>query len=330
MSAAPAAPRAPAAPARARGPRQIEQALLRALSPAPEDRHPGMDALLAVLERPRRGTWRVALAAAAGAAIAAGALWGLAGGERGALPSCAEVSASPLAGVWDRPVRARVIAAIEASGRPHAEQTAALAAARIDRWSAAWRRERQDACEATTVRREQSAELMDRRVACLDDLLRRLNATAELLASGGDPALADRAVAMVAALEEPAACDDVDRLWSRPPPPADPTSRAQADAIAAHLARAEAERRGGPVDRPRAPAEKALAEATRLGLAALAAEAGTIVALARETRGDAEGAEAELFEALASAARSGEVERSAAAMIDLVRVVGYRQRRIAE
>src|SRR5690606_32578334 len=113
MSAAPAAPRAPAAPARARGPRQIEQALLRALSPAPEDRRPGMDALLAVLERPRRGTWRVALAAAAGAAIAAGALWGLAGGERGALPSCAEVSASPLAGVWDRPVRARVIAAIE-------------------------------------------------------------------------------------------------------------------------------------------------------------------------------------------------------------------------
>ena len=147
-------------------PRGVRQALRRGLSADPDSRFASMTELLEAIERAmaRPKLWLGVLALAAVGAAAAGVAIRMSapgaqcrGGE------------AELAGVWDEPRRAAVRSAFEATRVPYADGAFREVERALDGYVATWVSMRRDACEATMVRGEQSGELMDLRMACLQE-----------------------------------------------------------------------------------------------------------------------------------------------------------------
>jgi tetratricopeptide (TPR) repeat protein/tRNA A-37 threonylcarbamoyl transferase component Bud32 len=180
-------------------PRHVASALRRALAADPSARFPDVRALLAALA-PRRSIARSVLPYALVGALAAGAwiAW------RTEAPVCA-ASAQGLAEVWNDAARARLRAAFDRS-----ESTARAgdhALRQIEGWARAWTNARVDACEDTHVRHEQSSELLDRRMQCLDRQRGALEVLIERY-SGPDERALWSAIDAVETLPEVAQCDD--------------------------------------------------------------------------------------------------------------------------
>jgi tetratricopeptide (TPR) repeat protein/tRNA A-37 threonylcarbamoyl transferase component Bud32 len=186
----------------------LARIILRGLASDPAARFPSMEAMLAALARKPRLGRRVVVAALAIAAVAVGVA-ALVGTKADPCRGAAE----KLSGVWDAGAKARMEKAFLASGRPYAADSLGRAAQLLDGYAASWTAMRTDACRATSVREEQSAALLDARMACLDRRLDELGYLSRNL-SGADAAVVDRAVPAALALEPIAACS-ADRVIGR-------------------------------------------------------------------------------------------------------------------
>ncbi len=119
-----------------------------------------------------------------------------------------------------------------------------------------------ETCEATHVRGEQSAEVLDLRMSCLDERLASVRALVDTLASA-DAAVVDKAVSAAAALPSLDRCSDVVALRAIVKPPEDQATRRQVGELRERLADVtaltsagrceQATRLGRPIigDRPR-------------------------------------------------------------------------------
>ena len=154
-------------PARAsRAPARLRRVLARGLSVSPEQRYPSMDALLAELVRDRAARWRRTLGGVAMVACAASVvLVARQRSARSAVLVC-RGSEAKLAGVWDDARKGTVRSAFLATGKSYAADSWQSVERALDTYTGDWVLARQDACEATHVRREQSGELLDLRMAC--------------------------------------------------------------------------------------------------------------------------------------------------------------------
>ncbi len=221
-------PRPPGVPA---GLRPI---LVRGLARTRDQRWPDMGALLDALERlgaRRRGrAIAVAAAALAGAGITAAI----------ALPGeqpC-DGGAPALAAVWNDARADRIATGFADAG---AHETWTRAQTGIDAFGEAWRGQYLDAC--TRHRRgEQSAELLDRRMACLDDGKRDLDALLVELEQF-DPSLPAIVGEALAELPSPEQCADTLRLAERTAP--DEAIAPRVAELEGGLARARAQERAG-------------------------------------------------------------------------------------
>src|SRR5262249_40042222 len=158
------------------------------------ERHPSMRSLLLALVPPRsRFAAPAAAALVAAACAAAVALWA----ER--RPGVCAVAEAGLPGVWDTVRQQAVGAALTATGQPYAAATVREVGGVLAAYVASWTAMRRDACEATHVRHEQSDDLLDRRMRCLDGRRAALEALVGLLEKGGD--VLPRAAAAVHDLE---------------------------------------------------------------------------------------------------------------------------------
>jgi serine/threonine protein kinase len=217
-------------PRRARVPAAIRAALLRGLAAAPGARFASMGALASALragQRRRRARLRFWLAALAvvlglgGTATAA-----LRPKEQAALCQGAE---GRLAGVWDEPQKAALERAFSRTELPYAPATWKTLRATLDRYAARWVAAHTDACVATRVRGEQSEQALDLRAACLEQQRSRLSALVRALGEV-DRKGAEKAVAAVHRLGDPALCSVAEVIDARLPPPPD---RATQEKIAA-------------------------------------------------------------------------------------------------
>ncbi len=254
-------------------PARLRRAVIRGLASDPAARWPSMAALLDELDaiaRPRRRGLVLAGAALVltGAALAM-TLSG--GGAPAAGPAPCSGAAARLAGVWDAAAHARVRAAFTATGSPIAAASLDAVTRRLDGYTAAWTHQRTEACQATR-RGEQSAEVLDLRMGCLDERLAETRALVQLFADA-DAKLVTRSATATSALSPLETCADVAALTAPVRPPADPAARAAVDATRAELAGVRAQRSAGLW--PQAlPAARAVVErAERLGHAPLVAEA---------------------------------------------------------
>ena len=234
-----------------------------------------------------------------------------------------------LAGVWDGSRKQAVRAAFLATGMP----VAASAWPIVERLARPLRRGlgrmHRRACEATRLRGEQSEDLLDRRMLCLDQHLQDAAAVTKLFAEA-DTQIVAKAVASVGALPPVADCADVERLTVKLPPPATRSC-------------GPAWRRPGPWWRRRGPCSwpargakgwsKAVAAEERarpLGYGPLEAEALFQKGFLQDTMGDFKAAEETLFDALTAAQASGHQEVAARSAAQLSWVTGHEETRPAD
>jgi tetratricopeptide (TPR) repeat protein len=279
-------------PRGARAPAWLARTIARGLRVAPLERWPSMDALVEVLERtPRRR--RAIAGAVAGVVVTGATVAAVALATRGpAGIDCARAGRSGDA-AWTAERRAGIADPI--------------VAADLERWLGRWRSVRIDACQATHERGEQSPDLLDRRVACLDTALTSFVALGDALA-GADAAVARRATAAVERLPPPEACSAV-RVAGLAPPTADP----RAGAVERDVAEAQVAVELRTADAT-AHADRALAAARALGEPGLLARALLVHATA--TAGTArDHARAALDDAQAAAAAAHDPALEAAVVL---------------
>jgi tetratricopeptide (TPR) repeat protein len=304
-----------------RMPRFVRRALVRGLAPRPDDRFPSMDALLAALGRDPRPLRRGVVAGVAVAAVACAAIV-----LARRAPECA--SAGRLAGVWDAERRQAVHKAFAATGAGFAEDAWRSAAATIDAYADALAAMHHEACEATRVRGEQSAELLDLRMDCLAGRVDDLGALVTLF-SRPDRGIVERAPTAAAGLRDLAECADKKQLLGRAHPPRDPAWRARADELRRGVAEVHALKLLGRFTDGLARAEALAAPAAALGDRSL--EAGALTALGdlQSRAGDPVRAEATLADAVRAALAGSDARAAAEADIQLAVVVGMELRQTA-
>ncbi len=198
-------------------PSWVHKILLRGLRVNVEERWPSMEILVAELEKNRTGASRRRFAAGASA---------------------------KLAGVWEAPIRGRGVEtatkteirrAFLATGKKYAAAAFEKTSLILDHYAKAWSEMYTDACEATHVRGEQSAEVLDLRMAALHEGLDSLRALSRAFRQA-NAEVVENAVNAAVALGGVERCADVKVLRAVVKPPEDPTTRAAVDRLRTQLA----------------------------------------------------------------------------------------------
>ena len=306
-------------------PAWLHAAVRRGLQTAPADRWPSMGALLAALEaEPGRPGRRRALVAGATAAVLGAALitYAATRSDGKAAAPCAGFE-QRLTGVWDADRAAAMRAAFATSARPYAAATAGLVATALDDYARQWVDLRVATCEATHVRGEQSGELLDLKMACLDGRLAELGALADVFTGAGAADVVDSAVIAAAKLSPLAACADGAALRAVIPPPTDPAARAAVAAVRRTVAEAKARGDAGQYDAALPLAADAVTRARALGYPPALAEALHRRGVIEGFAGDADAADATLEEALLVAATAKDDALAASAWDDRLHVIGW-------
>jgi serine/threonine protein kinase/tetratricopeptide (TPR) repeat protein len=256
-------------------PARLRRVLLRGLEADPDKRHPSMAALLAELapEPPRRR--RAALAALAATTLAAALLVAARPFSRGEVALCAGADAR-LDGIWERaagtPRKEAIRRVFESRAPASGAKLFASMSGLLDTFVGGWAAMYRDTCEATHVRGEQSAEVLDLRMACLGQRLAGVKALTDVLAAA-DASVVENAPSAAGALPSLEGCADVKLLRSVVPPPSDRGTRARVEAVRADVAKARALNDAGQCKEAVATAGAARAAAKTLGYAPVEAEA---------------------------------------------------------
>jgi tetratricopeptide (TPR) repeat protein/predicted Ser/Thr protein kinase len=299
-------------------PMWLRAIVVRGLTPEPEQRWPSMRELLEALAADpvaRRRKW-FAIAGVVG--LLGGATWGTmwAAGEDAQICSGFE---QRLAGVWDDGRRAEVKAAIEGTNLVYAPATWERVEQRLDEYTQQWVAAREQACQATHTG-EQSGELLDLRMACLDERLQHVRATVDVLARA-DQTVVEKAVTALASLPGLERCADVDALTASVSPPEDPEVAKRVAALDEQLVEAEALGSTGKPADALVLADAVVTEAASLGYEPLLARAWLRQGTLQNGTFNYELAEATLEQAYESAVAQNMVLEAATASRLLVDVL---------
>jgi len=239
-------------------PRWIRKTLLRGLHVDPNERWPSMAALLAELEKsPENANRRRFIKAAA----------------------------AKLAGVWEAPVgdrpvetpaKAEVRLAFLATGKVYAAKAFDGISQILDRYLRRWTDLYVEAGEATHIRGEQSAEVLDLRMACLQDALEDVKALCGMFRQA-TPEVVENAVNAANALPGLDRCEDIELLRAAVKPPADAATREAVAHLRSKLAEARALTRVGRINDALLAVAPLETEARKLGYGPLLAD--TLLAL---------------------------------------------------
>jgi eukaryotic-like serine/threonine-protein kinase len=250
-------------PQRARVPAFLRRLLLRGLAVDAPARHASMRELLDVLRTDPLRRRRTALAAAAAVAGLVAAVVGVQRIATRGQRLCSG-AAGKLEGVWDSGEggarRSAIHGAFLATGRGFAEETWQRVAGLLDDYSHRWTALYTDSCEATHVRGDQSAEVLDLRTTCLEGAREALRALTDLLAHADGKVVA-QAIDAARALPPLERCSDVAALREVVPPP-DAAARTGVAALEKRLAEIKALRDTGQLKTALGKA-KALADEAR-------------------------------------------------------------------
>ncbi len=270
-------------PADAKVPARYRRIALRGLAVAREDRFASMGELLTELAKDPRVARRRGLTIAAVLLLLVASFAGAYALQAQKLQLCAGAQAKTAA-VWGPQQKQQVEKSFGDSGRPYAADTFARVDKLLDQRAQAWVIMRTEACEATHVRGEQSAALMDKRMACLDRRLSELRALAELFAESKSTKVVDQAVQAAHSLRPLAPCADAEFLLAAVAPPEDPAIGIKVEALRKSLDQVEALKKTGQYRQGLAPAVEVARQSMALDYPpiqalALAMQAGLLLSL---------------------------------------------------
>jgi hypothetical protein len=313
-------------PRKARVPAFLRRILLRGLAVDPEMRHRSMTELLKELRNdPQRKRRNVAL----GVALAALVLGAGIGARRAATRGerLCRGATDRLAGVWELGARGprhdRIRDAFLTTRSSFAEETWQRVSTLLDDYGRRWAGMYTDACEATHVRGDQSGEVLDLRMSCLDASRDAMRGVGDVLMRA-DPSVLVKAVDAIHALPSLERCADVPALRAVVPPPTDRAQRAQIDAVGKRLADLKALIGTGQWSLARAQADPLVTAARRIDYQPLLAEVLAARAWLEVESGDSRVSCDTLEDALwiALAARRDDIATESASQ--LVAMWGYR------
>jgi serine/threonine protein kinase len=264
----------------------VRKALHRGLSVEPSQRFAGMGELLAAIE-PRRRYLRAWIAALVLIVVALAAV----GLRPRTLDPCA-AAGTGIDAAWSAERQGAVREAFLRSEPLSAEAAWGSVQKQVDRYVIRWRGEAVSACQATQVAGTQSAELLDKRMLCLDRGRRQLAALVTELGAAA-PGTVERAVEATEALPDLEACRRAENLLFGLAPPPVPVA-AEVAKLRDQIARASALELLGRYDESLAVARQANTTAEQLGYPPVHAEALAQVARGVQVPGTADArAEAE-------------------------------------
>jgi tetratricopeptide (TPR) repeat protein len=303
-------------PASVAVPNRVAAAIRRGLQPDAKDRWPDLGAFLAALE-PRRARHAAPLVGGAAALALVGVVWGAASADGAQLCTGAE---EEMARHWGPAQQAAVEEAVpnEIWGplRP-----------RMDAYAKRWVKLHRAACVATNMHGQQSAEVMDLQMACLDRAKQRLAATATVL-SDADGDVAQRAHRLVFDLPDLQRCEDIEALRSGQSLPS-PDEVDAVRRVRATLAGVWAVRTAGRYEAAQKLEEQARAEARRIRYPPLRVELSLSTGRTLHALRQDDVAAAALASGFAEALANGRTELATKAAVDQVEVVGVGQAKVA-
>ncbi|MGE3636251.1 MAG: tetratricopeptide repeat protein, partial [Sandaracinaceae bacterium] len=203
--------------------------------------------------------------------------------------------------------------------------TQARVIAAFDERTEEWVAMRVDACEDTRVRGELTPQIMDLRMACLDQRLREMDTTLGVLTEARSETV-DNAIQLISELPRNERCSDLARLEAdaahAPPPDLGP----RIAELRQDLVRVTALSEAGEFARAEEEGQRVLGEARLVGWDPVIAEALLRRARTQVGLGDFRKARDALFEAAWRADRAGDRALEAEVWIDVVFVVGSKLR----
>jgi tetratricopeptide (TPR) repeat protein/tRNA A-37 threonylcarbamoyl transferase component Bud32 len=267
----------------------------------------------------RRRPWL--LAAAAVAALAALAVQGV---RQSARPPLCRGGPARVAGIWDAHARDEVRRAFVATQKPYAADAFTGVDRAIQRYLEAWVGMYTESCEATQVRGEQSAEVLDLRTACLDDRLHGVRALGQLFAQA-DGDVVGNALSATTSLGGLDRCADVKLLRAVVEPPGDPQLRERVDGLRRRLTETKVARDAGRIKNAMKASAAITGDARKLDYAPVLAEALALQGELEIVAGDPKKAEAILLEGFWTAEAARDDEIKAEISVYEIDAVGYRQ-----
>lgn len=310
-----------AAPTDSRVPAHLRRILLRGLEPIPSDRYGSMEALLKDLaddpaQRRRRVAAVLLLAAVFGSLLFAV--------FQRRTPELCQTAGEQFAETWNADRARQLETAFTRTGVSYAADVLATTRASLDAYRDAWVAMHTDTCEATHLRGEQSALLLDRRMDCLQQRRQETEALVELLTEQPEVTI-ERAVRAVAGLRPLAMCADSPALLSTLDLPTSEASREKVESLRLRLAKAGAQLVAGQYAASYQVAEPLVEEALELGYWPLTSEALRRLGGVQEASGRPEEAVESYRRAVFAAKVGGHDRMAAEALVRLVRVASYQQ-----
>jgi serine/threonine protein kinase/tetratricopeptide (TPR) repeat protein len=297
-------------------PRWLRQVLVRGLAPYAKERFPSMEALLTSLRAdPRAARARRALYAGGVALLALAVGIGISRSHRPPLCGGAEAK---LVNVWDETRKTQMHDAFRRVQRPWAAQAFERASRGLDGYARNWAAMHTSACEATHVRGDQSEELLDLRMECLDQRAHELRALVDVFISADDKVV-QKAVQAVESLTPLDGCANAAALKAPTRLPSDPAARAKVEAVRERIARGLALHSAGKYKEDLAWMKSVVEEARQLNHPPTEAWALRLYGQLQRRAGDSTAADATYRQALLAAERGKDDQRAAQACLGLVR-----------
>ncbi len=288
-------------------PAWVHAALERGLQANPAERFPSMAALLEELDRrPKLGN-----------------------------TGFVEGAAAKLAGVWEAPTdegavetepKAAIRQAFLATGKSFAADAFSRASAILDGYATRWSQFYVDALEATHVRGEQSAEVLDLRMAYLFEGLEDLKALCRLFRTASAEVV-ENAVSAATSLGTLERCQQIELLRAVLRPPKEGPMRAAVDGLRARLVDLRALFRVGRISAGVEMAAPLVEDARAVGYAPLLAEALLVHGMLLYEGGWADASRVVLEDAVWTAELARHDEVAAQAATYMITLTGYSQDR---
>jgi len=321
-------------PAGTKVPPWVRRIVLRGLRPVIGDRYPSMGDLLDALGKsPYANRWRMLYAA-----IAVVVTIGFGFGVRQSLADHRAIcggGAEKLADIWELsppaavgpgqpepPHQAAIHAAFLRTGKSYAADVFATASRALTAYAQSWANMYKETCEATQIRHDQSADVLDLRMSCLQERLGGLRALTNVFDdANGD--VVENAVNATNALATLDRCADVPLLRAVIRPPEDPATRAKVADLRRRLANLKARFDAGKWKQALGDAPGLVAATRASAYQPLVAESLNLMGNIFIKANNPQAAEKTLIEAywMADASRHDEVRAEAAG--NLVYVIGY-------
>jgi eukaryotic-like serine/threonine-protein kinase len=324
------------APTATKVPLWVRKILLRGLRVNADERWASMEALIEALGKnpaiKRRKAAAIVLSALAMAFVAVGIRQSVADPR-------AVCSGGPdkLTGIWElvgrgepeTPRQARLHDAFLKTGKSYAKDVWATTSRSLTNYARAWADMHRQACEATTVRKEQSTDVMDLRMACLHERLGGLRALTDVF-SDANGEVVENAVSASNALASLDRCADVPLLRAVVRPPEDPATKANVETIRTRLAELKARFDAGRYGEVLKDIPTVLAQARSTNYQPLVAESLALNGNVLLRSNHSQDAEQMLIESFLEAEKSRHDEIRAQVAESLVYVVGFQRSNFEE